>query len=42
VYVTHSDDNSLKLQLHDLELLATLKAAEHVMDENCTLLQALA
>ena len=42
VYVTHSDENGLKLQTHDPELLATLKAAEDVMDENRTLLQALA
>ena len=42
VYVTHSDDNGLKLQLHDSELIAALKAAEDVMDENRTLLQALA
>ena len=42
VYSTHSDDNGLKLQLHDPELLAALKAAEDVMDENHTLLQTLA
>ena len=42
VYVTHSDENGLKLQTLDPELLATLKAAEDVMDENRTLLQALA
>ena len=42
VYVTHSDENGLKLQTRDPELLATLKAAEDVMDENRTLLQALA
>ena len=41
VYVTHPDDNGLKLQLHDPELLAALKAAEDVMDENRTLLQSL-
>ena len=42
VYVTHSNENGLKLQTHDPELLATLKAAEDVMDENYALLQALA
>ena len=42
VYDTHTDENSLKLQTHHPELLATLKAAEDVMDENRTLLQALA
>ena len=42
VYVTHSNENGLKLQTHDPELLAALKAAEDVMDENRTLLQALA
>ena len=42
VYLTHSNDNGIKLQLHDPELLAALKAAEDVMDENRTLLQALA
>jgi len=42
VYVTHSDGNGIKLQLHDPELLAALKAAEDVMDENRALLKALA
>ena len=42
VYLTHSDDNGIKLQLHDLKLLTALKAAEDVTDENRTLLQALA
>ena len=42
VYLTHLDDNGIKLQLPDPELLGTLKAAEDVMDENRTLLQALA
>ena len=41
VYLTHSDENGIKLQLHDPELLAALKAAEDVMDENRTMLQAL-
>ena len=42
VYVTRSDDNGLKIQAHDPELIAALGAAEEVMDENRTLLQALA
>lgn len=42
VYVTRSDDNGLKILAHDPELLAALAAAEDVMDENRTLLQALA
>jgi len=42
VYVTRSDDNGLKIQAHDPELIAALAAAEEVMDENRTLLQALA
>ena len=42
VYVTRSDDNGLKIQAHDPELLAAMAAAEEVMDENRTLLQALA
>ena len=42
VYLTHSDENGIKLQLDDPELLAALKAAEDVMDENRTMLQALA
>ena len=37
-----SDDNGLKIQEHDPALLADLAAAEDVMDENRTLLQALA
>ena len=41
VYITNSDDNGIKLQLHDPELLAALKAAEDVMDENRTMLQTL-
>jgi len=40
--VTRSDDNGLKIQAHDPELIAALAAAEEVMDENRTLLQALA
>ena len=42
VYVTRSDDNGLKIQAHDPALLEALEAAEEVMDENRTLLQALA
>lgn len=42
VYVTRSDDNGLKIQAHDPELIAALAAAQDVMDENRTLLQALA
>ena len=41
VYLTQLDDNGIKLQLHDPEPVAALKAAEEVMDENRTLLQAL-
>ena len=37
-----SDDNSLKVYAHDPVLLEALDAAEEVMDENRTLLQALA
>ena len=42
VYVTRSDDNGLKILAHDPDLLAALATAEDVMDENRTLLQALA
>jgi len=42
VYVTRSDDNGLKIQAHDPALFVALEAAEEVMDENRTLLQALA
>ena len=42
LYVTRSDDNGLKIQAHDPALLVALSAAEEVMDENRTLLQALA
>ena len=41
VYLTHSDDNGLRLQLHAPELLAALKASEDVMNGNRALLQAL-
>ena len=40
--MTRSDDKGLKVQAHDPALLAALAAAEDVMDENRTLLQALA
>lgn len=41
VYVTRSDDNSLKIQAHNPALLAALTAAEEVMDENGSLLETL-
>lgn len=41
VYITNSHDNGIKLQLYDPKLLAALKVAEDVMDENCTMLEAL-
>jgi putative addiction module antidote len=41
VYVTRSDDNGLKIQAHNPALLAALTAAEEVMDENRSLLEAL-
>ena len=41
VYVTRSDDNGLKIQAHNPTLLAALTAAEEVMDENGSLLEAL-
>jgi putative addiction module antidote len=41
VYVTRSDDNGLKIQAHNPALLAALTAAEEVMDENGSLLEAL-
>ena len=41
-YVTRSDDNGLNLQAQDPALVAALAAAEEVMEENRTLLQALA
>ena len=37
-----SDDNGLKIHAHDPALLESMAAAEDVMDENRTLLQALA
>ena len=41
VYVTRSDDNGLKIQAHNPALLAALTAAEEVIDENRSLLEAL-
>ena len=41
VYVTRFDDNSLKIQAYNPALLAALTAAEEVMDENGSLLEAL-
>ena len=41
VYVTRSDDNGLKIQAHNPALLAALTAAEEVMGENRSLLEAL-
>jgi len=38
--VTGSDDNGLKIQTHDPASLAASAAAEAMMDENRTLLQA--
>ncbi len=42
LFVTRSDDGTLKLQTHDPELQKALAAAEEVMDENRDLLQGLA
>ena len=39
--MTRSDDNGLKIQAHNPALLAALTAAEEVMDENRSLLEAL-
>ena len=41
VHVTRSDDNGLKTQAYDPELLGVLAVAEEIMDENRTMLQAL-
>jgi putative addiction module antidote len=41
VHVTRSDDNGLKIQAYDPELLGALAVAEEIMDENRTMLQAL-
>ena len=41
VYVTWSDDNSLKIHAHDPVVIRALDEAEMVIDENCTLLQEL-
>ena len=42
VYETRSDDSSLKISAHDLQVIAELEAAERIIDTNCDLLQALA
>jgi len=42
VYVTRADDNGLMITAHDPELVAALEVVEAVMDENRTLLKALA
>ena len=42
VHVTRSDDHCLKIQAHDPDALKALAAADEVMDEHRTLLQALA
>jgi hypothetical protein len=41
VLVTSSDDNGLKIQAYDPELFGVLAVSEEIMDENCTMLQAL-
>ena len=41
LYETCSDDNGLKIQVHNPALLAALTAAEEVIDENRSLLEAL-
>ncbi|SDO08708.1 putative addiction module antidote [Lutimaribacter pacificus] len=42
LFVLRGDDGSLRLVAHDPSLADALAAAEHVMDENRDLLQALA
>lgn len=42
LFVVRGDDGSLKIMAHDPVLAEALAAAEHVMDENRDLLQALA
>ena len=42
LFVLRGDDGSLRLLAHDPSLADALAAAEHVMDENRDLLQALA
>ena len=42
LFVLRGDDGSLRLVAHDPSLADSLAAAEHVMDENRDLLQALA
>ena len=41
LHVIHSDDNGLKIQAYDPELLGALAVSEEIMDENRTMLQAL-
>ena len=41
VHVTRSDDNGLKIQAYDPELLGVSAVSEGIMDENRTMLQAL-
>ena len=41
VLVKSSDDNGLKIQAYDPELLGVLAVSEEIMDENRTMLQAL-
>ena len=41
VHVTRSDDNGLKIQAYDPELLGVLAVSERIMDKNRTMLQAL-
>ena len=41
VHVTRSEDNGLKIQIYDPELLGVLAVSERIMDENRTMLQAL-
>ncbi|QFS84813.1 AbrB/MazE/SpoVT family DNA-binding domain-containing protein [Roseivivax sp. THAF197b] len=42
LYAVRTNDGALKLMVKKPELQAALEAAEHVMDENRDLLQALA
>lgn len=42
VFVVRADDGSLRIMTHDPAVAEALAAAEHVMDENRDLLQALA
>ncbi|QIE43816.1 transcriptional regulator/antitoxin MazE (plasmid) [Rhodobacteraceae bacterium SC52] len=42
LHVVRAEDGGLKIMAHDPELVAALRTAEDVMDENRDLLQALA